>query len=253
MHFLSLKPAFRSTLTPGIAGLPPGRPVKLLFKDGEAARAAHEGYVSRDKTVLGQPVAATTPRHSIKPFGWTVTLLGVPDAATKKDIVHGLSLGTRPSHVDVGEKVARADVDDVADGLRERLEAYGPLLKWQYPLPSARRTKIGVLFEYPAAAEDAAKALQGQRLTFKNGTQAKLSAIVYTTILLRIPVTQYETKRALIEEAMAFWKQKHVEFLTAPTKDNQIIFKVAGNDTHYQALLDAAQDVEDILDGHLVA
>ena len=210
--------------------------------------------MSRATTVLGQPVAATKPRHGVKPFGWTVLLYGVPDAATRKDIVAGLVPGIRPVQVDVGEKMSEADVNEAVDGLKVKAMDFGPLKKWHHApsAPTSRRTRVGATFEHPASAEEAAKALHGQRLEFKDGTHAQLAAEVYTTIQISIPASQYRATKAPIEEAVAPWEQKRISFMARLKQEKYVSLYLSSYESYYPALLDATKAVEDVLDGHLV-
>lgn len=162
----------------------------------------------------------------------------------------GLGPETRPHNVEVGEKMPEADVEEMVGGLKEKVADFGPLQTWQYSLSTSRRTRAGAVFKYPASADEAAKALHGQRIRFKNGTHARLAANVRVCIRLRIPVTQYQATRASVQEAMVSWKQKHVDFVASPHTDNHMVYSLISNDDHYQTLLDAAEALENILDGH---
>lgn len=243
----SLKHTDASRLT----GLPPGRPVKLLFKEGGAAREAHDAYASRTATVLGQPVAATKPSHGVKPFGWMVHVYGTPDAAKREDIVAGLAAGRRPSHVEIGPKLSMADVEHMVAGLHTRAAAFGPIQQWRHQPPTGRRAKVSATFHWPASAEEAVKALGSQRVDFRNGTHALLSAKIYANIHLRIPAEKYQVTRELIDEILPPWKEKFVNFMPRPVGDNDVLFTIAADDTYEEALLGAEAAVAEILEGHL--
>lgn len=196
-------------------------------------------------------MAASKPAHSVKPFGWLVHVYGVPDAAGREDIVAGLDAGRRPGRVEVGPKMPAADVDRMVAALQTRAEAFGPLESWRQHPPTGRRAKVSAMFEWPASAEEAVRALNGQRVDFPDGTRAPLSAKIYTNIRLRIPAEKYEVTRKLIDEILPLWKEKFVHFLSRPAGDNSVAFTIAGDDCYEEALLGAEAAITEILEGHL--